>query len=307
MSTKLPSLLTVARRWGALVVALFCLGAADAQAAADVALVDPASTLRARYLATQDALRDSAFGLPLQLESREFRSRLEGDVYALTEHDFASVATAVMAAASWCEILSLHLNVKRCSATSASPVSRVIAYVGRKRDDPLDAVYGFEFAHRTDVATANYLRVVLDADTGPFGTRDHRIVLEATPVGPRTTFIHLSYSHAYGPVAAVAMRAYLGTAGASKVGFTVVGRQADGRPVLVGGLRGALERNTMRYFLALEACLDASAVPEVAAAPERRFLEWFAATERYPQLHELSLDEYLDLKQPHSPPSATGR
>jgi hypothetical protein len=112
---------------------------------------------------------------PLQLESRESRSRLEGDVYAVTDHDFASVATEVTAAASWCEILSLHLNVKRCSATPGSPVSRVVAYVGRKRDEPQDAVYGFEFAHRTDLATPDYIRVVLDADTGPFGTRDHRI------------------------------------------------------------------------------------------------------------------------------------
>jgi len=298
-SAKLPILRTVVRRCRVLLVALLCCSAAGAHAAADIVLADPASTLRARYLGIQDALRDSAFGRPLQLESREFRSRLEGDVYALTAHDFASVAAQVSAPGSWCEILSLHLNVKRCSATPGSPVSRVIAYVGRKRDEPLDAVYGFEFAHRADLATADYIRVVLEADTGPFGTRDHRIVLEATPAGPRTTFIHLSYSHAYGSVAALAMRAYLGTAGAAKVGFTVVGQQADGRPVLVGGLRGALERNTMRYFLALETCFDARAATERTATPERRFVEWFAATERYPQLHELSLDEYLDLKQPY--------
>jgi hypothetical protein len=307
LGTKLPLLKTVARGWRVLVVAMLYLGAACAQAPVDSVLADPALTLRARHIAMQDALRDSAFGRPLQLESREFRSRLEGDVYAVTEHDFASVAAVVTASASWCEILSLHLNVKRCSATPGSPVSRVIASVGGKRDGPRDAAYGFEFAHRTDLATSDYIRVVLDAGTGPFGTRDHRIVLEATPAGPRTTFIHLSYSHAYGPLAALAMRAYLGTAGASKVGFTVIGRQPDGRPVLVGGLRGALERNTMRYFLALEACLDAHAVPDVAAAPERRFLAWFAATERYPQLHELSLDEYLELKQPQLPASATSR
>ena len=296
-SAKLPILRTVVRRWGVLLAALLCFCAAGAHAATDIVLADPASALRARYLGMRDALRHSAFGRPLQLESRESPSRLEGDVYALTEHDFVSVAAEVTGAASWCEILSLHLNVKRCSATPGSPVSRVTAYVGRKRDEPREAVYGFDFAHRTDLATPDYIRVVLDADTGPFGTRDHRIVFEAMPAGPRTTFIHLSYSHAYGSVAAFAMRAYLGTAGASKVGFTVVGRQADGRPVLVGGLRGALERNTMRYFLALETCFDARTGTERTATTERRFLEWFAATEQYPQLHELSLDEYLDLKR----------
>src|SRR5262249_59593673 len=119
----------------------------------------------------------------------------------------------------------------------------------------------------------------------------------AIPVTQGATFVHLSYAYSYTPFAALAMRAYLAAAGAGKVGFTVVGRRPDGQPELVGGVRGALERNTMRCFLALDAFLGARAAP-VALQREKQLLAWFAATERYPeQLHEVSLDEYLALKR----------
>jgi len=41
--------------------------------------------------------------------------------------------------------------------------------------------------------------------------------------------------------------------GSDKVGFSIVGQGADGQPTLVGGVRGMLERNTMRYYLAVDA------------------------------------------------------
>jgi hypothetical protein len=48
----------------------------------------------------------------------------------------------------------------------------------------------------------------------------------------------------------IAMQTYLSTSGADKVGFT----SENGK--LVGGTRGVMERNTMRYFLAIDAYLD---------------------------------------------------
>ena len=59
------------------------------------------------------------------------------------------------------------------------------------------------------------------------------------------------------------MQSYLATAGSSKVGFSVVDRKADGTPVHIRNLRGVIERNTMRYYLAIEAFLGAHAAPEV--------------------------------------------
>jgi len=266
------------------------------QAMTGVATADPATALQARYVAMRGALAASPFGRPLQLDSRDSPARLEGDVHALVEYPFDALRVAVKDPSSWCEILSLHVNVKRCLAAAGAP-SRVTAFVGRKYDEPAEAVHRLDLTHQVDAEAADYIRVVLDAGAGPIGTRDYRIMLEAIPVAPGATFVHLSYAYSYSPIAALAMRAYLAAAGAGKVGFTVVDRRTDGKPVRVSGVRGALERNTMRCFLALDAFLGARAAP-IAEQREKELLNWFAATERYPeQLHEVSLDEYLALKR----------
>ena len=104
-------------------------------------------------------------------------------------------------------------------------------------------------------------------------------------------------AYGYGMAAKMATQAYLGTVGSAKVGFTAAERGADGKPVYVGGVIGLLERNTMRYYLAIDAYLSAYALP-AAEQPERRIREWYASTERYAeQLHEMEKDEYLEMKR----------
>jgi hypothetical protein len=61
-------------------------------------------------------------------------------------------------------------------------------------------------------------------------------------------------------------------------------------------MRGVMERNTMRYYLAIEAYLGALGFPP-GERPDRMVEQWFAAAERYPrQLHELEHDEYVAMK-----------
>jgi hypothetical protein len=79
------------------------------------------------------------------------------------------------------------------------------------------------------------------------------------------------------------------------VGFTVVGKDAQGQPIYVSDLRGGLERNTMRYYASIESYLDALAAPPQQQL-ERRLRHWYAYTERYP----LQLQEepgYLEVKR----------
>jgi hypothetical protein len=93
------------------------------------------------------------------------------------------------------------------------------------------------------------------------------------------------------------MKAYLNTIGRNKVGFTITGKQSNGEPIYVEGLLGLVERNTMRYHLAVEAYLGAMRMPEPMQF-EKRISDWFQASERYPQqLHEVNLGEYLDMKR----------
>ena len=62
-------------------------------------------------------------------------------------------------------------------------------------------------------------------------------------------------------------------------------------------MRGAVERNTMRYYLAIEAFLGALSAPP-GARVEKSMRDWFAATEAYPrQLHEVEQNEYLAMKR----------
>jgi hypothetical protein len=139
--------------------------------------------------------------------------------------------------------------------------------------------------------------VLLNADAGPLGTKNYRIVLEAIPLDANSTFVHLSYSYAYGMLGRVAMQSYLATIGRNKVGFSIIERKPDGTPVYVADVRGVIERNTMRYYLAIEAYLGAYALP-VSEQAETRLRAWFDAVERYPrQLHELGRDEYLSMKR----------
>jgi hypothetical protein len=65
----------------------------------------------------------------------------------------------------------------------------------------------------------------------------------------------------------------------------------------VEGVRGTIERNTMRYYLALEAVLETWDLPTNDRF-EARIRRWFALTERYhPQLHEMNRAEYLQAKR----------
>jgi hypothetical protein len=125
------------------------------------------------------------------------------------------------------------------------------------------------------------------------GTRAYNIVVSAVPLEDGRTFLKLAYSYGYGFAGKVAMQAYLSTTGASKVGFTRVGTGGD----YIGGMRGAVERNAMRYYLAIDAFLDATKAPPAQQA-ERRVQTWFDATERYPkQLREMDRATYVGMKR----------
>jgi hypothetical protein len=286
------------KRWAALrwfAAVLWCAGAAHAQAGDGG--VNSSEALIAKYAASQDRLNHNAFGSPLYLDSSETPSGVAGDIYVLANHPFATVGAALNSPANWCDILMLHHNTKYCRASTAGQGDILNVIIGKKHDQPLHDAYRVIFAFRVAAQTANYLQVKLNAGEGPLSTRDYRIVLEAVPVDSGQTFIRLSYAYGYGLAGRVAMQAYLGTLASNKVGFTVVGKQSGGQPIYIGGMRGLVERNTMRYFLAIEAFLGAMSTPQPARVDKSLRL-WFAAIERYPrQLHELEQNEYLDMKR----------
>jgi hypothetical protein len=276
-------------------IVLVCVGAGSACAGEVEAR--SAASLSARYEALRDQLSNNAFRRPLYLESSEIPDAVSGDVFAIVDFPFSAVKSALNGPAQWCDILSLHLNTKFCRVSTAASGRVLNVGMGRKYDQPLEKVHRVDFAFAVVAGMPNYLKVRLDAETGPLGTRNFRIVFEAIPLESSGTFIRLTYSYDYGVAARLGLQTYLGTLGRGKVGFTVVGMESDGQPRHVGGLRGVVERNSMRYYLAIEAFLGALSVSPPARF-EKRLHDWFDAVERYPlQLHEMERSDYLAMKR----------
>lgn len=256
-----------------------------------------ATALRARHASLHESLSRNAFGRPLHLESSEASGELDGEVYARVAHPYAVVGSALRATSHWCDILILHPNIKACGAAGTAVGATLNVRFGRKSEQALEDAYPVAFRYAVAASRPDYLRVVLDAAQGPLGTHRYRIVLEAAPLEDGSTFLHLSYGYAHGAASRWATRVYLATVGRSKVGFSVVGRTADGKPVHIGGTRGMVERNAMRVYLAIEAYLGALRAP-AADRVEQRLRAWHAGAERYaPQLHDLELGEYLAMKR----------
>ncbi len=274
---------------------LICSMSVLCAAAAESDLV---AALRTKYASITERLHQNQFKRPLVLDSTETPNRLKGDIYAVVNYSFGTVSAGLDSPDHWCDVMLLHINTKYCHAQAGPSGTTLKVNIGKKTPQDLADTTRLEFNYRVAVVTPEYIEFVLNAKDGPMGTSDYRIVLEAVALPDATkTLLHLTYSYALNLSGRLALQVYLLTGGSGKVGFSVVGASADGRPVYVGGGRGLMERNTMRYYLAIDSYLNAGAgTPETQF--EKRLQSWFTAAERYPrQLHEIDRAEYLDMKR----------
>jgi len=257
------------------------VGTACLLALGSIAAHADAGSLRARHAELKPQLQGNSYGRQMFIDSAEGSNSLQGDVYAVLDHPFDKVKEALVDPRAWCDIMLLPFNTKACSAQG----NRLSVRIGRKYNQPVDQAYALDFGFSNLAASADYLETRLSAGQGPFGTRDYRMVVEAVPLDRGRTFMHMSYAYGFGGSGRFAMQAYLATAGASKVGFTT------------NGVRGAVERNAMRYYLAIDAYLDTMDVPQ-SQRVDKRIDQWFSATERYPQqLHEMDRNTYVSMKR----------
>jgi hypothetical protein len=241
-------------------------------------------------------LEKNSFGFPLFLESFERDDRVHVDVYGIFDYPFSSVDNVLEVPANWCDIVSLHPNVKACTCGELPGAWMLTFYIGRKvyrsPEDTRQVVYHY----RNVDQQPGYLDVILTADSGPFGTKDHRMRFEALPLDGGRTFVHVSYEYSDSVALRLAEKGYFATLGRGKVGFTVTGTDRNGNPVYIGGPRGAIERNAVRYYLAIQSFMNTLRYPE-----EKRFSmrigEWYDLTTRYRrQLFDLDKKDYLTFK-----------
>ncbi len=286
-----------------LLAALLWTGTSTASAATEPAPAANASALLARHSEFQPQLKARALGEPVHLVSHDTGNRLNADVYAELPQSFKPLSALLTTPDSVCGVMFLHLNVRACQATRGAQGDGLVLTAGPKQGGATAALYTMQYTMRVEASTADYVRVVLTAASGPLSTSDYRIMFEAAPLDGQRTFLRFGYGYSYGSMAKMAFGLYLSTAGRSKIGFTVVGAGSDGKPKYVQGERGSIERNVIRNYLAL---LAYTGIPGPVGQPQMdaRLRAWFALSERYaPQLHELTLDEYLtqkheDLAQP---------
>ena len=250
-----------------------------------------------QYKTLNNALQNNKFKRPLVLKSTESPDALKGEVYAVLDYPFAQVNSAINNPDHWCDALILHINVKYCRAIHSNADTVLNINLGKKYEQPLAETYRAKFNYENMTAASNYFSVEMKAAEGPLGTKDYRIWVEATPINNKQTFLHFTYAYSFGLTGQLAMKAYLATIGKDKVGFSIESTQVNGKPNYIQDVRGVVERNTMRYYLAIDAYLAAlKDAPETQQ--EKRLQYWFDSTEQFAQqLHEVDKAEYLTMKR----------
>lgn len=230
----------------------------------------------------------------IHVRSEKTGNIIKADIYAITVNNFDDLYNAVSRPDSWCEFVPLHLNIKCCTYTQRSQPT-VTFYAGRKFYESPEDSYKLKYRFEIVKHESGKFRVRLTSEDGPLGTSDYIIIVEAL-LFENETLLHMGISHKTCFISRAATLGYLSTIGKDKVGFSIV-EQKDGNPVYIKGLEGIIERNVMRYFLALSIYLDT-----LSLVSAERFIQraeaWYELTEQYAtQLHELDKQEYMEVKQ----------
>jgi len=256
--------------------------------------------LQAKYHSLASDLQSNQFHAPLYIDSTYLDDAATGEVYALLAHDFKQVSSGLASAGDWCELLLLHVNVKGCDIQARvdeqPTASRLVTlYVGRDFYQPKDDAYSMQYTFQIVSRQADYFQMKMIAADGPFGTSEYLLQFEAIPMGDNSTFMHLEYAYHYGALATVMLKGYLATLGRNKVGFSIKAYDDDHKPVYVKGIQGIVERNSMRYYLAIQAFLD-SINDDHTQWRQRIEHGYSIATQFRVQLNEIEDKKYLKSK-----------
>jgi hypothetical protein len=246
------------------------------------------------YQELQEAARHGPFGLPLQVRSEEQENRVSAEIRGIVDQPVQSLVALLIRPSSWCEFVSLTPNIKACTFQGDGPEANLTLYVGwsgyRTPEAALPQMYQFVVRARQ----SEYAAISVTATQGLLGTRAHRFEMEAAGVAGKTVFA-LRSSYEPSNLSRTVTAIYLATLGRNKVGFSRV--PEDGQSGYVRGIQGMIERNAMRYYLALKAYLDTQGLPS-SRQFEARINTAYDLTELYPaQLHQMEKGEYLDIKR----------
>lgn len=181
---------------------------------------------------------------------------MTSDIYAIVEFAFADVRAGLNSPDYWRDVMLLRINTPYCLAVVGTSGTTLRVNIGKKKPEKLDNVARIKFNYSVADQLPDYSDIKLLAQKGPLSISDYRIQLEAVALPNARTFLHLTYSNSVSFACKLAMQTYLGTIGRGKVGFTRNGKLAEGQSAYIEGVRGLVERNTMRYYLAINFYLE---------------------------------------------------
>ena len=275
-------------------IILFALFASAIPMQSQAEKLNPTQQLHAKYIDLKDELSTSQFKRELYMTSEEASDHLKGEIYAVVDYPFAAVDKALNDSSHWCDLLILHINIKYCYATINKADTILTVDLGKKEEQPLADTYQVKFNYQQLATSKEYFALALNAKDGPVGTSDYHILIEATPLSDKRTFLHFTYAYSFGLKGRLAMASYLATAGRNKVGFTIVNKAPKLK--YIKGVRGVIERNTMRYYLAIDAYLATLNAQD--NIQEKRFQSWYDNIRMYStQLYEVEKEDYLTMKR----------
>jgi hypothetical protein len=234
--------------------------------------------------------------MPLHVRANDQEGVVSGEVHAVFARGFDDVTGLLRHGGEWCEVVTLHPNVKACTHAPSGERERIVFYTGLKNYQPAHLSRKHQYQLHIDRHEPGYLLARLWPEADELMAGAEPAVIEVVALGDSRTGLHVYYHQRLSTWARLAAKAYFATLGRDKVGFTVLGYDRDGKPEYVSGLVGAIERSIVRYFLAIQTQLDMN--DTLVDADVRRHEHWFALTERYPrQLHEMQKDSYLETKR----------
>jgi hypothetical protein len=248
------------------------------------------------FLIPQLCQAETALDRPLQVRSSDKGRELRVEISSVIDFPFNAVDAALTDPEAWCEFIPLVFNIKACTLARRNDRPLLTFYIARRFHDSVAQAYRLQYLFEVQANEAEHSYIHLFARRGPHGTRDYVIDLDIRRVDNNRTELHFYTSFRPSFRSRLATQFYLGGTGRDKIGFSIE-EYVNGRPVYVDGVKGVIERNAMRYFLALEAFLDTLHLPEEDRY-EASLHTWFEATERYPrQLREMGKEEYLTAKR----------
>ena len=250
-----------------------------------------APSLQERYEQIRQGLTTTLPGTTIAIHSAEADELLSAETTSILHHPYDTLASALDNAANWCRFMPLHFNIKACTHELDGSGTLLQIYSGRKHYQKPDESYRMAYRFKTLQHGSELLQLQLSAKHGPAGTRDYRIEITARPVA-EGTLLHISSSYRPSLLSSMLSASYLATLGRDKVGFS-----REGGEGYVKGIRGVIERNVMRYHLAIDAFLAQLEMGD-ESGHEAMLAYWFEHNDNYPQqLHEMPKQEYLTIKR----------